>query len=241
MPRSWAISRGRDEALDAAEVDERAELAHRRDRARHHLALLEPAKRSLAALTRFGLQEPSARQHDALAAVLDLRHQEGQCLTDEVGGRRPGAERDLAVGAEAPRPFAEVDLDATLVGPSDLALDRDACFEGLLDMGEISRFTERAPEANLSRLGVHLDDLRSKHVAGLHVDRAVGILDLDAVEHRLTLAVELEEDGVLTDLNDDGLEGLADPHFAVAARPLLGRSFEERGEGVVGHVWNPPL
>ena len=110
-----------DEAVDAAEVDECAELCKTNDDAFADLTDGQRAEQLLFLLVEFFFQNLALREHDAMAFVIEVDHFEAQAFADEFVEVADGLTTDLRCGDEAAH--AEVDQDAAL---DDL---RDRCFD----------------------------------------------------------------------------------------------------------------
>src|SRR4051794_34667229 len=120
-----------DQAVDAVEVDESAEVDDVRDRALHDLAGLEAIEDLLAHLLALLLEDRAAREHDVVARAVQLDHLALDLLTEEVVEVLHAADVDERRGQEAAH--AEVDDQAALDHLDHSALDRLARLGGCLD------------------------------------------------------------------------------------------------------------
>ena len=105
------------EAVDAAEIDEGAEVGDVLDDAFAHLARLELAHEALLQLLALLFEHDAARHHDVAAALVDLDDLEVERLADEVVEIGHLAQRDLGAGQEgvdAQQVDDEAALDAAL-------------------------------------------------------------------------------------------------------------------------------
>src|SRR5262249_34784928 len=109
-----------EEAVDAAEVDERTVVGNVLDGPLEDDALLEHLKRLRLERGAFALQDGASRDDDVAAGAVELEDREAPALADvavEVP-RRP----EIRVRAGEERRDADVDLQATLHLPDDRAL-----------------------------------------------------------------------------------------------------------------------
>ena len=120
-----------DQAVDAVEVDERAEVDDVGDRALHDLAGLEPVEDLLADLLALLLEHRAAREHDVVARAVELDDLALDLLAQELVEVLDAADVDQRGGQEAAH--AEVDDQAALDDLDDGALDRLAGLGGGLD------------------------------------------------------------------------------------------------------------
>ena len=120
------------QAVEAVEVDERAEVGDVLDHALDRAALLDAAEELCALLRPFGFNELAAGEDDVLALLVELDDLalEGLALVDaQVLGRD---DVDLAAGQE--RLDADVEHEAALDHGLDLAADEPAVVENLDDL-----------------------------------------------------------------------------------------------------------
>ena len=120
-----------DQAVDAVEVDERAEVDDVGDRALDDLAALEPVEDLLAGLLALLLEHRAPRQHDVVAAAVQLDHLALDLLAEVLVEVLHAADVDQRGGQEAAH--AEVDDQAALDDLDHGALDRLAGLGGGLD------------------------------------------------------------------------------------------------------------
>ena len=120
-----------DQAVDAVEVDERAEVDDVRDLAVHDQADVERVEDALAHLAPLLLEHRAARQHDVVARAVELDHAAAQRLAEELVQILHAADVDERGGQEAAH--AQVDDEAALDDLDDEALDGLAALGGFLD------------------------------------------------------------------------------------------------------------
>ena len=121
LMRAYESSRVVDEAVDAAEVDERAELREPHDDAFADLADGQRAEQLLLLLVEFFFEHLALREHDAMALVIEVDHLQAQLLADEFVEVADRLAADLRCGDEAAH--AEVDEDAALDDLRDRRFD----------------------------------------------------------------------------------------------------------------------
>src|SRR5205823_5386326 len=114
------------QAVDAAEIDECAELRQTHDDAFTNLSDLERAEQFLFLSVEFFFQNQTLRQHDAVPLVIEIDHFESQLLPDQffqVANRLPP---DLRSGNESAH--AEIDKDAAFDNLSNGRFDNFVVF-----------------------------------------------------------------------------------------------------------------
>src|SRR6185312_14687554 len=120
-----------DQAVDAVEVDERAEVDDVRDLALDLDARRQPVEDLLAGLLALLLEHRPPRQHDVVAAAVELDHLAQERLVAVLLEILDAADVDQRRGQEAAH--AEVDDQSALDDLDDLALDRLAALGRRLD------------------------------------------------------------------------------------------------------------
>ena len=120
-----------DQAVDAVEVDERAEVDDVRDLALDDEAGLQAVEDLLALLLALLLEHRAAREHDVVARAVELDDLALDRLVQELVEVRDAADVDQRRGQEAAH--AEVDDQAALDDLDDGAVDRLAGLGGGLD------------------------------------------------------------------------------------------------------------
>ena len=154
------------QAVDAAEIDERAVVGEVLDRAAQHLALGERVERRLLLLGVLFLEQDLAREHDVAALLVDLddAHPELLPLQRVEIAHRP----DVNLRSRQERADADVDGE-TALDPLDDAADDDLPFlVGLLDL---------VPDLHLLGLLAREHDVAFAVFGALeqHVDRVAGL------------------------------------------------------------------
>ncbi len=120
------------QAVDAGQVDERAEVGQVLDRAGDHVADVDAFQELLALGVALGLDQFAAREDDVLAVVVDLDDLEIVGVADELVQVLRRGDVDLAAGQE--RLDADVDHEAALDDALDLALDEPVAVEHADDL-----------------------------------------------------------------------------------------------------------
>ena len=218
-----------EQAIDAADVDERAEV---RDAGHDAVELRVDAEQrervSSALLALLPLQR-SAGDDDVSAVLFDPLHQEVIAVADvEVGLVAGALKRDLREGAEGAATH-HLDLEAALVGAYDLAFDgQEVVARVLEELGAAVRARERGGQ--LDAVGVNPDHDGLDLIT--HGDRELAFVvhEGGGRDDALALRAEREEEGLGADRGDASADARAD------VRRLLGhrRVAEQRGEVVHG-------
>ena len=172
-----------DHALHAAQVHERAEVAHAGDLALDDLALGQVLPRLLRQPLLLLLQQRAARQHHV--PVAHLGDAELELLADELIRLLHEADVDLAHRAEGAH-VADGDLQAALVHGEDQAFDRHAGGARLGQHGHGRGALGQRP-AQIDARGARLDDVRFNRVAHAEAQDALVVLELAQLDHRLAL------------------------------------------------------
>ena len=160
-----------EQAVDAAEIDERAVVGDVLDHAAEDLALGERVERVLLLLGVLLFEEDLAREHDVAALLVDLDDAHAQLLAAQRVEVADGTHVDLRAGQE--RADADVHREAALDPLDDAADDDLALGVGLLDLVpdlHLLGFFAREDDVAFAVFGAleqHVDD-----VAGLHGDLA---------------------------------------------------------------------
>ena len=196
------------QAVDAAQIDERAVVGDVLDDALEHLALGERLERVLLLLGVLLFEQRLARQHDVAALLVDLDDAHAQFLAAQRVEVAHGTHVDLRAGQE--RAHADVDRQSALDALDDAADDDLALGVGLLDLVpdlHLLGFFAREDDVAFAILGAleqHVDD-----VAGLHRDLAVLVEELADRDHALGLVADVDDDFRRGDLEDRALDDLA--------------------------------
>ena len=196
------------QAVDAAEIDERAVVGDVLHHAAQHLAFGERLERLLLLLGVLLFEEDLAREDDVAALLVDLddAHPELLPLQRVEVADRPHV--DLAAGQE--RAHADVDGEAALDALDDAA-DHDLLLgEGALDLvpnlhllGLLARQHDVAFTI-LGALEQHVDD-----VAGLHGDLAGFVEELVDGDDAFGLVADVDDDFAVGDFENRALDDFA--------------------------------
>ena len=154
------------QAVDAAEIDERAVVGDVLDDALEHLALGEHVERVLLLLGVLLLEERLARQHDVAALLVHLDDAHAQFLAAQRVEVADRTDVDLRAGQE--RADADVHREAALDPLDDAADDDLALGVGLLDL---------VPDLHLLGFFAREDDVAFAVFGALeqHVDDVAGL------------------------------------------------------------------
>jgi hypothetical protein len=220
----------RHEPLDAAEIDEHAEVPDAGDPALQHLAPGEALAGLGSERLLLVLEQRAAAQHHVL--LTHLGDPEPQPLADVLVRLVHEAQVHLAQRNEGPS-VADGDLEATLVHREDQALHRHTARPRLGEHRQRRRALAQGA-AEDDALGAGLDDVCLHRVAHAEAEDALVVLELAEVDHRLGAAAEREECGVRAELEDGAGDPLADArHLAVSPTLLLRVRLVHLGERLV--------
>src|SRR5262249_17509914 len=232
------------QAVDAAEIDERAVVGDVLDGALEDDALLEHLERLFLELGPLALEHRAPGHHHVAARAIELEDGEAAALSDvavEVA-RRP----QVGVRTGEERRDADVDLEATLHLADDGALDRALGLEGALDVSphdELERLLAR--QVHVAALGLRRLEEDVDRVALVHRDLAVARGELLDGNGSFALVADIDGDAVASDPNhptgDDvtrlrALQALLEE----GGKVLFGSG---RGTGLLrryGHQWDAP-
>ena len=236
-----------DQAVDAVEVDERAEVDDVGDRALDDLAGLEPVEDPLAVLLALLLEHGAAREHDVVARAVELDHLALDRLAHVLVEVGHAADVDQRGGQEAAH--AEVDDQAALDDLDHGALDRLAGLGGGLDAAprllEAGALLGQDQAAVLVLLG---EDQRVDLLAELDLVAGVDRLadrQLAGGDDALGLVADVDEDFVVVDPDDvagddvallEGMEGgvVVGDDLAVDLEQQAVGAFDDLGVGLIG-------
>ena len=193
-----------DQAVDAVEVDEGAEVDDVRDDAGHGLARGEVVEDALAHLAALLLEHRTAGQDDVVAGAVELDDLAAQLLAAELLEILDAADIDQRRGQEAAH--AEIDDQAALDDLDDGAVDRLARLGGGLDA--LPRLLEAGALLGEDQTAVRVLLLHDERVDLLaHLDlitRVDGAADAQLGDGNDTLALvaDVDQDLVLVDANN---------------------------------------
>src|SRR5207244_7208616 len=223
-----------DQAVDAAEIDERSEVAERRHRARDGRAQAKLGPDRPGLLRGLLLEQLPPRDDDVATARLELRDPEAEALPDVLRAfdSPPVDLRSRAEGAYAP----DLDVVAALVLAGDEALDRDPVRERLLELpGDVPAAAGDPLEHDRPRARPVIDDRRLDLVAlvELHFARR-GVAELAELDRRLGLAPDGDEGRRAADGDHAPADDVARSDTALTRALPLARREERREVLVVG-------
>jgi len=193
-----------EQAVDAAEVDERAEVGHVRDHAAHEVALAHVLEQALLGGVALILDELAARDDDVAALFVDLEDHRAHGLAHELADVAGAADVDLRRGEEDRH--ADVDEQAALDLAHALALDDVAFLAGLEDgLPAADAVGLALREAHAARLV--LEALEEDLDLVAHGD--VGVLELGLIDEAFALQADLDDHMVAREAHDAALEDAA--------------------------------
>ena len=218
-----------DEAVHAAEVDERTE----RHDARHHtladLARLEVGEEAVAALLLRLFEEGATAEDDVVAVLVELDDLRLHRLADVGGEVAHTAQLDERSGKEATQ--ADVDDETALDDLDDRAFDHAVGFLDLLDRAPrplvLRTLLRQEQTAFLVLLGEDecFDLLTQRHdLVRVHV---VPDAELAGEDDALALVTDVEQDLVAVDLHHRAVDELAVFDFDHRAVDRLGERHAE--------------
>ena len=205
----------------AAQIDERAELAHRGDAPGHHRAGDDRSPDLGGARPLLLLEKRTPRDDEVLAAFLVL--DDPECVDAPFVRRRVGPERvdlrDRAEGALA----RDAHLVAALHRLFDLSFHRKTGVERVFELPLGRGPSHQPPGERQPAHGRHHHRLNA--VADGDLEIALGVLQFGDLDRRFALAADVDKRHLRADRDDRALDGLA---LLDALR--LERSLEHRGE-----------
>ena len=174
-----------DEPLDAAQVDEDAELADLRDVPLQALTRRERAEQLLGGLALLTLEDTAPADDQAVRAALDRRHGELEALTQHLVGVLERTERHAAGGAEHADALDQ-DVEATAVEAEHQAANTTALLsrvdDALLGGGDVDNAVD---QHHVAALGDRADataedgaEGRSRRCLGLGLGGALLVVSL---------------------------------------------------------------
>ena len=208
------------QAVDAAEVDERAVVGQVLDHALDDIAFLEVVEELRALGAVFLLDDRATRHDHVVAALVELDDLEFEFLAFEVARVAHRAHVHERTGQER-ADVVEFDGESALDAAIDDALDDLALGEGLLEAGPGAgalRFLARQP-----RLARTVLDGIQRHLDLLADDDfhfPVFVPELFRRNHRLGLQPDADDHDIRIDVDDDAGKDLARPDL-LARKALL--------------------
>ena len=216
-----------EQAVDAAEVDERAVLGDVLDHAVDDRAFAQRLHQLGALFAHRGLDHGTARQHDVVALAVELDDLELHRLALErahVLDRTRVEQRARQEGADAVDEDGQAALDLAVDGAGD-------------ELARLERVLEREPRGEALGLVAREDgvavavldrvDRDRDEVAGLDLELALVVLELVDRNVGLRLEAGVDDDEAVLDADD-----LGGDDFTAAHLGLLERVLEHGGEGI---------
>src|SRR5882757_5746183 len=219
------------QAVDAAEIDERAVIGDVLDHAVDDLTLFEILHQFLALFGAGLFQHGAARHHDVAATAIHLEDLERLRIVHQ---RRDIADRtdiDLRARQEGYR-TVEVDGEAALDLVEDDAVNLLVVVEGLLELAPAFLATRLV--ARQHGFAERILDAVEKHldlVANLEVAFTAGTVEFAKRHAALGLQADVDDGHVFFDRNNDALDDGAFLQVAAGKRFV-----EHRGEIVAGRI-----
>src|SRR5690606_1632827 len=219
------------QAVDAAQVDERAVVGDVLDDAFADFALLQLADQLRALLSAGFFQDGAARNDDVAARTVHLKDGEGLFLAHQRADVADRTDVDLRAGQEG-RGAAQVDGEAALDAADDGAVDRLAFGEHGFQTGpgffaaRLVAADDRFTQGVFDALQIDFDV-----VADPGQDSAVALAELAHGDAAFGLQTDVDDADVFFNADDAAVNDLASAK--VAALQLF---VEERGEIVAGGV-----
>ena len=194
-----------EQAVDAAQIDERAVVGDVLDHAAEDLALGERVERVLLLLGVLFFEEDLAREHDVAALLVDLDDAHPQLLAAQGVEVADGTHVDLRAGKE--RADADVDREAALDPLDDAADDDLPLGVGLLDVVpdlHLLGFFAREDDVAVAVFGALEQDVDD--VAGLHGDLAGLVDELVDGDDAFGLVADVDDDFGRGDFQNGALD-----------------------------------
>src|SRR6185437_3896260 len=200
------------QAIDAAQVDERTVVGEILDRTAHHRAFLQVGHERAALGREFLLDHGAARHHDVIALLVELDDLELERLALEIAGVAHRAHVHQRAGQKSPH-VIDLDGEATLDATGDHAGDDLAVVECRLEprpgaraLGLLTR-QARLAGAVLDRVERDLD-----LIARIHLDLTALVLELLERDDSLGLQSDIDDDHVGTDVDHQACQDHAGPN-----------------------------
>src|SRR5882762_117734 len=223
------------QAVDAAEVDERTVIGDVLDDAVDHLALFEVLHQFLALFGAGLFENRAARHHDVAAAAIHLEDLERLRIVHQRGDVADRADIDL--GARQERHGAvEIDGEAALDLVEDDAMHLLIVVEGLLELAPA--FLAARLVARQHGFAERIFDAVEEHldlVADLEVGLAAGTVEFAKRHAAFGLEADIDDGHVFFNRNNDALddgaflqiaacEGFIEHRGKIVAGRIIGRS-----------------
>ena len=189
------------QAVDAAEVHERAVVGEVLDDTLDDLAFLEVREQRLALGRHFLLDHRAARYHDVVALAIDLDNFEFELFALEVAGVTHRTHIDERAGQEGADAFNGDGVTALDLAGHDAGHNRLVC-ECLLEIlpgFDTLRFFAR--ELGLAGFVGHVLDHHLDGVADLHGQLAAGIAELVGGDDTFGLQAGIDDNDFVIDVN----------------------------------------
>jgi len=218
------------QAVDAAEVNERTVIGEVLDRAAYDRAFLQVVHKRRALGRELLFHDGATRDDDVVALLVELDDLELERLVLKVGSVANRPHIDERTGEERADVF-DLDSETTLDATGDDADD---------DLGFGERIFESGPGAGALGLlarqagfaGAVLDGVEGhfNHVAGLDFDLAALVLELLDWDDRFGLQANVDDDHVIADIHHETRENLP------GANPLARQALLEQLRKTFSHV-----
>ena len=190
------------QAIDAAEVDERTVIGEVLDHAAHHCAFLQIVHERIALGRELLFDHRTTRHHNVVALLVELDDLELERLAFQVGGVAHGAHIDQRTGEEGADVF-EFDGEAALDPAGDDAGDDFLIGEGFLEArpgaGTLGLFARQAGFAGAVFDGIPGD---LNLIAGLDFEFTAFIAELLDGDIGFGLQSDVHEHHVVADIDD---------------------------------------
>lgn len=191
------------QAVDAAEVHERAVVGEVLDHALDDRAFLQALEHLLALGAELALDHCAPADHDVVALAVDLDDLELEFLALEVGRVAHRAHVDQRTGQER-ADFLDVDREAALDLAADAAGDGAVRLVGLLELIPDERALGLlAREHGLAEAVLDAVERDLDLVADLDADLAVVLAELLDRDDALGLEARIDDDDVVLHVDDD--------------------------------------
>ena len=191
------------QAIDAAEVDERTVIGEVLDDAAHHCAFLQIVHERIALGRELLFDHRTTRHHNVVALLVELDDLELERLAFQVGGVAHGAHIDQRTGEEGADVF-EFDGEAALDPAGDDAGDDFLIGEGFLEARPgactLGLFARQAGFAGAIFDGIQGD---LNLIAGLDFEFATLIAELLDGDVGFGLQSDIDDYHVVADLDDE--------------------------------------
>ncbi|CAM5211875.1 hypothetical protein CDEN61S_03212 [Castellaniella denitrificans] len=223
------------QAVDAAQVHERAVVGDVLDDALDDGAFVQGFEQLFAFLAHAGLEHGAARQHDVVALAVELDDLEFEGLAFVGGGVLDGTQVDQRARQEGADAVGH-DRQAALDLAGDGAVDQFTGFQGLFELQPGRQALGAVARQDGVAVAVFQGiDGDGDEVAALHFQVALVVQEFFEGDVGFGLEAGIDHDEIVVDAHDFGGDDLAGAHVLIldAGGKQIGEAFATRAASVV--------